>query len=375
MTTKRRRLIASIVAIFTIVAIALLATGASSRGSLATALGYGKNATAKDRIHYYAHEDAHSYNFGPTAYKSDDPDAVWIVNDAGQVVGDFSERLYHDPALVAAVATDITGRNEAAWSTILGKRAAEFKAKRVGERPDALHLAFLQDEAYWDEVRGNILDFFKKGSATVSELKEYTSSMYMLDRALDDDKPSVVVRKSSNTGGHFLWFNLKDQGVYGYRLECGYQPVDVEVYWPAPPSPPVPDNPTPTPTPTTTTTTLKPKDPNAGPQAQTGGKNADYGGGANKSNDTKLTPEPTSPRTYTSPSAPTAKTTRPATTATPQTSAKPATTKVDNKTYDIVTGNDQSKDFQPLDEVQQNPPAVEPALNPGTNSEAISAPE
>ena len=56
MTIRRRRLVASIVAIFTIVAIALLATGASSRGSFATALGYGKNAeAAKDRIHYYAH--------------------------------------------------------------------------------------------------------------------------------------------------------------------------------------------------------------------------------------------------------------------------------------------------------------------------------
>jgi hypothetical protein len=164
--------------------------------------------------------------------------------------------------------------------------------------------------------------------------------MYQHYNGLDGNKPSVVVRNSRNSGGHFIQFNLGKLGVVRYRLECGYQPVDIDKYWPVPDKPDIPDNPTPptpptpqpspdptpepTPQPTPEPTpTPESKDGNAGPQPQvpdnTPGKE-DYGGSGNHDSLDEPTNEAVSPPEYNPPAPPQPETPEPSINEPPKTS-------------------------------------------------------
>ncbi|MBR6134528.1 hypothetical protein IKQ38_03550 [Candidatus Saccharibacteria bacterium] len=123
---------------------------------------------------------------------------------------------------------------------------------------------------------------------------------------LEGNKPSVIVRNTTNAGGDMIVFDLGKVGVVKFRLQCGYQPVDVS-YWPTPDKPPVPDNPEPEePEPEEPTPGTEPKDRDAGPQVQGAGQpgSEDFTGGQNHDNDTTQTSEPQSPSSYTPPAPP-----------------------------------------------------------------------
>ena len=265
-------------------------------------------------VHYFNNDvnaddiGNNNYNFGPDRYKQateavekkDADDIIsYIATKDGK--GDFFESIAVDPALCAAIALDM---DESLNFPDEDKILIDEQDVVIGQRADAAHLHFLKDNTYWERAVKLIKERLTSGEITIEKLTGYTSSMYQWHDHLEGNKPSVIVRNSTNSGGHFVQFDLGKPGVVKYRLECGYQPVDVE-YWPTPDKPPVPDNPEP-PEPEPEPE-LKPKNPDAGPQAQTPdgtpGKE-DFGGGVNHDPITQITEEPQSPSSYNPPSAP-----------------------------------------------------------------------
>lgn len=111
--------------------------------------------------------------------------------------------------------------------------------------PDALHLMFLEEPALWVKLVDKYITYVEtKATLKVEVLNSYTSAMYMSPNKLEGDKPSVIVRSTSNGSGHALVITTID-GSQALRFECGWQ--SVRVWWstpddsdPTPPPPPPP---------------------------------------------------------------------------------------------------------------------------------------
>ena len=396
-TYAKRARYSAIALIMSLAMSVFLLTGGLS--VITTALAADNQHVNPDReIHYYTY-DVENCNFGPDVYAeakqmvedgkaSSILDAIFHVDENGVVSGIIRDRMTRDPALTAAITVDILNRSEIDWYNILGDRQNDFKDIEIGRLADQLHLAFLKNHDFWDQVIANDLNLLKSGKVSIEKISDYTSSMYMIEDMLEGDKPSVVVRNSTNAGGHVIRFDLGKAGVYQYRLECGFQPIQVD-YWPTPDVPPIPDEPEPTPTPEPEPTptpepeptptpepepTPEPKDPDAGPQAQTGGDNPDYGGGQNEDPDTTITDEPQSPETYTPP-APPEPTSPPSDSGSPTVDRDDGTTETHGgQEYEVQAGND--KPHTDLSDVQQDPPPVEePVADDGVNEGDILPPE
>lgn len=303
-------------------------------------------------------------------------DAVWHENEDGTVSGIFYNRMYHDPALMGAIATDLLNREEIDWRLILGPRYKEFENVPIGELPDKLHQEFRKDFSFWDLVLANVCTHLKSGSVSIIDLDGYDSSMYMLKDALllenGEKVPAVVVRHSINAGGHAIVFDLGKAGVFKFRLECGFQPVDVH-YWPVPPdTPPEDDDPgTGDPEPE-----LEPKDT----EFHHDYTNPDHGVGEgndprNQNPDTTVTDEPTSPSSYTPPSRPVDDASSGTQSGSQAVDHGNGTTETHGgQSYEVQAGDGQN--HTDLGEVQANPPAVEePVSDDGTNTGDIGAPE
>ena len=287
----------------------------------------------------------------------------WIATKDGE--GDFFDSMEADPALTAAVALYLDQLELTGNTPILEPEADLL----VGERADAAHLRFLENEADWDIAITRIKAILCGQDVTieVKSLNNYTSAMYMIPLQLDGDKPCVVVRNTNNAGGHFVVFNvkLKDGSIVAvrFRLECGYQPIDVP-NWPVPD---VPDEPDPTPTP-------EPKDPADDPQNNPDAPNYDFWSPDHRNNDpdTTVTDEPTSPSSYTPPTRPDDNVTPPSDTVPPDTDSGSqivddsdgTTEQHDGQDYDVDAGDGQDRDN--LDDIADpsNPdkPDVDPAL-------------
>ena len=378
----RRGAILSVLALLLVACLAVPAV----RGVFETAA----HAIKGIEVHYFNDDvqddgiDTNNYNFGPDRYgwatkAVEDGKAAKIVDYIAtkEGTGDFFESIKVDPALCAAIALDMDER-----LAFDEKILTDEQDVVIGQRADAAHLHFLKDHAYWERAVKLITERLTSGEITIQEINTYTSSMYQWHNGLEGNKPAVIVRNSHNSGGHFVQFNLGKPGVVRYRLECGYQPVDVE-YWPTPDKPPIPDNPEP-PTPPDEPE-LEPKDPDAGPQAQipddTPGKE-DFGGGQNHDPITTITDEPQSPSSYTPPEPPKAEPTKPGKTsdgkpdASTGTQSGSRTVDQDNgktethggQEYDVVAGDGQN--HTDLGEVQQqhsHDTVEEPVKDDGVN--------
>ena len=344
-----------------------------------------------------------NFNFGPDrkawaeeAVQNGEAASVkdYIAKSDG--AGDFFESIAKDPALCAAIALDIDERLN--FDELI---LVDEQDELIGQRADAAHLHFLSDEEYWNRAVEMITERLTLGEISLQSIGSYTSSMYMYPDHLQGDRPSVIVRNSTNTGGTVLVFDLGKPGIVKYRLECGYQPIDPS-YWPTPDEPPVPDNPEPTPDPEPTPTpdpeptpeptpdpepTPAPKDPDAGPQGQNP-TNPDFGGGANDPDDTDKTqtPEPTSPDTYEPPAPPSPEPEPDEEEPTVQ-PEKPSTPTIDDhndggtetvggQDYDVVVGG--QNDDTTIDEAYDNHndgTVEEPVADDGVNTGKIVAPE
>ena len=300
-------------------------------------------------IHYYNSDvnadtiGNNNFNFGPDRKAQADIAVAngwaqsvqqWTATNTGE--GDFFRSIEADPALCAAVGLHMDE------SLILPEVILRDEQDvLIGQRADKAHLHFLSDREYWNRAIRLIKEYLCRADISIEPLKgRYTSQMYMRFNGLEGNKPSVIVRDTQNSGGHVVVFDLGKPGRVKFRLECGYQPVDVP-YWnpPSPtptptprptptpkptptPSPTPTGSPTPTPTPTPTpaptptptptpspspTPTLAPKPTDGGPQGQTDDDEEgvdDFGGGPNHDNDETPSEEPQSPDTYVPPDPP-----------------------------------------------------------------------
>ena len=271
-----------------------------------------------DRVIYYAEDETtKDYNFGPDAYaaaqaavEAGEADSIidYLFKSDGE--GDFFTRIYHDPALCAAAALELDLKGATGDNPILYAEQDLL----VGERADAAHLRFLQNYDQWDDaiVRIKAILLAQDNTWEVKEIDDYTSAMYMIVDQLEGDKPSVVVRNTTNAGGHFLvvYVHMGDGSIIEvrFRLECGYQPVDPN--WPVPVGPePVPDNPEPTPKKPVIPPEIESKDKKDGMEESTDANDPSNEWNSknpqNQEPDTTPTDEPESPDSYISPEVPT----------------------------------------------------------------------
>ena len=343
----RKQLLGLSVLLFGLVVVLLSAKVPMAKEFFANLGSSVSAANGSTTVHYFNSDvqkdddKKNDWNFGPNRYDAK-KDLAMFADEKGN--GDFFASIEKDPALTAAVALHMDSKLNFA-EPILKDEQNEL----VGQRADKAHLHFLKDPAYWQRAKDLIKARLTRAEIKLSDIKgDYTSSMYMAYGQLEGDKPSVVVRNSVNAGGHFLSFDFGPKvGLVRFRLECGYQPVDLD-YWPVPKDfPGVPDNPKPVPQPKPEPKpepkpnpepnpkpnpepnpkpnpepnpkpnpepnpepkpTPEPKDPAKGPQAQVKAHNQsgaeDFNGGANTHNYTEVTPEPVSPSKYEAPSAP-----------------------------------------------------------------------
>jgi hypothetical protein len=143
----------------------------------------------------------------------------------------------------------------AAWGLYLDEKGITGDSKilyaeqdlPVEDRPDAAMERFLENPDQWEDAINRVASYLwaKDNAYELKDLSDYTSSMYATPE--DDGIPSVEVHDTSNAGGHFVVISYKDGNTtteLKFRLECGYQPVEIPNWTPA--GPPVVDNPPPT---------------------------------------------------------------------------------------------------------------------------------
>ncbi|MBQ9684615.1 hypothetical protein IJV57_04045 [Candidatus Saccharibacteria bacterium] len=193
--------------------------------------------------------------------------------------------------------------------------------------PNVVQEYLMHDPAYAREVYAK-LDTIWRGASDGELLNDhpYTSAFYMEHDAIKIDgkpAPKVVAAESRLTGGHFIRLKVRDSNGKNvdlvYRLECGFQPVNITVptnhepvvdnppsHEPEPePSPEPSPEPEPEPGPE-----LEPKNPDDGPTGRhQDNPDPDSGGGPNDEKEThhEETKEPDtdkSPSEYKAPDPP-----------------------------------------------------------------------
>ena len=313
-------------------------------------------------------------------------------------LGNLWYRMMYDPALCAAICLYLDQNGVSGVVPILNREVD----LEVGARADHAHMEFLKDPEYWEWcfTRAKNILLSEDAEIWIEELGDYESAMYMVEDGLGLGIPLVYVGVTDGEDGHCIVFSVRTEKDGPFvevrlRLECGYQPIDVPGWdppstTPTPsPSPTPSDTPTPTPsdTPTPTPSTT-PKDPSVDPQNRVNPDSTDpseqnaasdfYSDDRiNNDSDTTETPEPTSPSSYVSPDPPVATpTTAPSPTPipTPVPTTPPTPTTAPSPTP--VTGNSQSSNWAPVDDVANNNPATpEPNLGTDVNYGDIEAPE
>jgi hypothetical protein len=310
----------------------------------------------EDRICFYnwLNEEARKYNFGPSGYGDFSKyDKVYgELLDRLTDDGDQDEKL-PDPALMAAVAYAIDRTHD---TDILAK---EYKETNVpGEQVNLAAKNLMDSTEYRKEVLGKIKKELEAADIEVKEIGAYTSMMWMVPNGYPD-RPAITIADSNHEGGHCLVIKWKNGDVLRLRIECGYQPMDVN--WPdnPPDNPPDDDNPPPTTTPVTTsppettkptetttvTTTLAPKNTQEAVPVETDPNNG-HGTGTAPA-DTGLRPEPTWQTTQ-------APTTQPTTQAPKQTTTQTVTH--DGKDY-VVDEYPEATEWKPQSDAAGDTPS------------------
>lgn len=166
------------------------------------------------------------FNFGPSAYH--EAAANLPATTAEEADKEFRERIKKDPALGAA---------DMAWfDAIVKTRYIGSFYDEVDKQWDAAinkaKEAWVGDEQKYKEAYAAFFLYLDK--ATKVEIIKRTSGlddqMYM-NPATTNNIPDVIVMATENHKGHFLryTFKIKEKEVaVEYRLECGFQPCNVE---------------------------------------------------------------------------------------------------------------------------------------------------
>lgn len=229
-------------------------------------IGFYNLALLKDDI-----ED-NDFNFGWNPYKEN--------AEANYYREDFYVRLNNDPAFCAAAMAWVDYH---CHTRFIGK----FYDECDGAWDAAINAArdgFIADEDHWIEARRAFHLFLETAEVELRYANGgITDQMYM-NPYTENGYPDVIVLKTNNHSGHFLVFKfkIKEETIdVGYRIECGYQPTDVEKTLKITPQkkPEKPNKPT-TPPPTTD----KKKDPTKGTQGEVTKPNDNPGPGPDTNN-------------------------------------------------------------------------------------------
>ena len=280
------RILAILVAIITaIIVIVLLAFGvktyanASDDGSKATEapVDLADEQTEEPQYSWYGfynlsllqdEDPSNDYNFGPNPYVEG--------KDVSYYVDDFKTHISEDPALGAAVM--------AYFDSILGTRYMGVFYDECNEKWDAaINYAkekFMEDQKLYYDTITAFFEFLDSAvEVKVQWGKGIEDQMYQNPYTVNGI-PDVITLKTDEHEGWFLVFYYEIKGnriTVPYRINCGYQPCNVERVMDIKPLPekPVPsvapNTPTPKPqdpAPKSNTPTPKPKAPTNTPKPQ-----------------------------------------------------------------------------------------------------------
>lgn len=150
---------------------------------------------------------------------------------AGETVSEIAkehrERLRIDPALGAA---------DIAWAdALLGTRyLGEFYESCKHDWAKTINAAkerFMEDHEAYDEVLDAFMKMQAKAKVSTQDGEVMEDQMYMNPYTIDG-YPDVIVLKTPNHKGKFLVYEytIKGTGVVkvAYRIDCGFQPTDVQ---------------------------------------------------------------------------------------------------------------------------------------------------
>ena len=213
----------------TAILIALLVTGVAW-GSMNNNKAYGGTSgtgTAQTNEWYKFYnadvqndgDDSNNFNFGPNPYTSG--------KTAADYDADFRERLKWDPALAAA---------DTAWldANVGTRYLGEFYESCKGDWAKTMNEAkirFMNDQkAYYKNLDSYFAFLDSAVKVEVRECRSVSDQMYM-NPYTADGIPDVIVLLTDDHSGHELVYTFMIKGdtfEVAYRIECGYQPTDVE---------------------------------------------------------------------------------------------------------------------------------------------------
>ena len=415
MNKRIRRLAATAAVLLTIAAAVLLGTAES------TSNWVYRTVHAEDAIdtHYndQLQDDGdidNNLNFGPDTYamalkavENGEAESVLDFFIHREADGTLSGYLIHiidpregnewDGGILAAIALAIENHFNEGLEILVDEQDVP-----IGKRANQAHLHFHDgDEGleYANQVFGRVYSALSFADFSIVDLPdEVTNLMFMFPMGLKGIYPATIVKSYTIGGDHALriyWGEKCDPLLL--RLECMFQPVHTEEYWPTPEEETTVPETTPPPTETTpppTETTPPPpesKDPTAGPQGQDPTHPEIQGTHDPSEQSTEDTPEPTAPsEEYVPPTAPppeeveeTTTAAPPSTTAAPEsTTAAPESTTAappeeTTTTAEVVTGSPESSYedvVQSLIDDSESEYTPEPGLDPtdgGGNGECL----
>lgn len=205
-------------------------------------------------------DESNDFNFGPNPYVEGE--------DAEYYDQVFRDRIKEDPALAAA---------DLAWfDANLGTRyLGTFYESCEEDWAETINLTkntFMHDQSvYYGTIRAFLM-YLDHAEVSLERGADLDDQMYMNPYTVDGI-PDIIVMETNDHEGLFLvyTFNVKGEEVsVAYRIECGFQPTNVEEVMHITPTPaPTPQpTPTPAPTPTPTPTPVPETDPTPPPETE-----------------------------------------------------------------------------------------------------------
>ena len=183
-------------------------------------------------------DESNDFNFGKNPYNKE-----WKAADYNR---DFRERLALDPALLAG---------DSAWlDAIVGTRyLGTFYEECKGEWASTINTAkraFMEDQLlYYKTLDAFFLFLDSAESVELKQGLDMDDQMYMNPFTVDG-VPDLIVMETRDHEGWFLVYTFVIKGQkfeVAYRIDCGYQPTNVEEVMDIKPQP-EPERPAPTPT-------------------------------------------------------------------------------------------------------------------------------
>ena len=265
------------------IAIAGLVVGLLCRGPIAAAiggLGNAKLAADAPSIEVVAEETPSAtatpvptqattwYTFGNTMLQTD-KDEENDFNFGPNPLLDGKTASYYDADFRAALRKDpARGAADMAWfDALMGTRyLGEFYDSCKGDWAKTINAAkdnWMKDEVSYNATLNAFFRYLDKGVPSVEKRTSGLDDQMYMNPYTVDGVPDVIVMKTLNHEGTFLVYTFKIKGVttttgasgnekliaVAYRIDCGYQPTNVEKVMNIKPQPKPTPKPQPTPTP------------------------------------------------------------------------------------------------------------------------------